>query len=513
MTELAQQQITDSEQIERVRRAVLKRGGTVTVGDIMSETGLGADEAKDALRNLIQTHEGTMRVSETGEVMYAFAPGCILRDQRSWWERNKKAILKGIKVLFKIIIMLVLVIYFIIYLVILIALLTNNRNNRSSGNGIGWAIYFFWGRGGDTSDYASRSTKQPLYTRVYNFVFGPEEEEPDPLEARAKCAQLIRAKRGVITADDWAMVSGLPRAKCDSELARYTAEFDGTAEITENGTLVYVFEDMMKSTNKRDNTTMPAPAWKNLESKRLLSGNKDGNGAVIGLNLFNIIMSFLCLYGGQAYLESLRYESAYGYINDATMSTANNFFLWLGLIPFIFSALIFLVPLIRLPFNIRENNQRRERNIRRAALAAVLSDTATGGGVLTVSGASSVMTNVLRNSEFDMPTAQETMGALNEISEDFGGESVSKGADNAYRFDMLEIRTKDAEAERKKRHLERQDLGRVVYSTDSREADKYEANDHAAELDDFDRALQAGSYNNPYGARSGVRSQSRAGYR
>ena len=59
-------------QLERVRQAVIRRGGSVTVGDIMSETGLGFEESKSFLNALMVTHEGTMRVSESGELDYAF---------------------------------------------------------------------------------------------------------------------------------------------------------------------------------------------------------------------------------------------------------------------------------------------------------------------------------------------------------------------------------------------------------------------------------------------------------
>ena len=77
--------LKDSEQIERIRQAVLRRGCSVTVGDIMSETGLNSDDAKAGLSKLIGTHEGVIRVSETGEMIYVFKSGCIRRDERSWW--------------------------------------------------------------------------------------------------------------------------------------------------------------------------------------------------------------------------------------------------------------------------------------------------------------------------------------------------------------------------------------------------------------------------------------------
>ena len=149
------EEVVLGQNVERARQAVLRRGGKVTIGDIMSETGLGNYEAKEALDRMIEVYEGVMRVSDNGELLYVFKSGCIRRDHRSWWQRNKDAIISVLKKIFKVILFLVLVVYFIIYLLILLAILTSGRNNsRSSGSGdlLAWGMYIFWGTGfGDDS--------------------------------------------------------------------------------------------------------------------------------------------------------------------------------------------------------------------------------------------------------------------------------------------------------------------------------------------------------------------------
>ena len=105
MAELEQQdQLSKTERLERVRQAIIKRGGSVTVGDIVSETGFAPNESENALKSLITTHEGVMKVSEHGEILYAFTPNCISRDYRSWWERSRETICKIFKLLCKIMI-------------------------------------------------------------------------------------------------------------------------------------------------------------------------------------------------------------------------------------------------------------------------------------------------------------------------------------------------------------------------------------------------------------------------
>lgn len=495
--------LKDSEQIERIRQAVLRRGCSVTVGDIMSETGLNSDDAKAGLSKLIGTHEGVIRVSETGEMIYVFKSGCIRRDERSWWERNKKAIYKFIKKLFKIIIFAVLVIYFIIYLVIILALIFGNKNSssRSSFNP-GIMIYYFWGYGGN--DYADDGKKrEPIYTKVYNFVFGPEEAEVDPLEARTKCAQLIRAKNGILTVEDWILATGQSREKCESDLARFTAEFNGSAEITNNGTLVYVFEDMLKSTQSHGRVSLPSQAWATLEQPRKLTANTaGGNAFVIGFNSFNLIMSSIIAIGGVDLLYSpsnpnAPYQAMLYAQKQAELAPT---FFWLGFFPMIFSLLLFAVPLCRLPGNIKENRARKERNIRKASLLALSNASKSPKGTaLQLTNMANTANNCLANAGLKPASDDEIKAVMNDLCDELGGD-IDTTNNRGYVFEDMDIRLKDAQQERNSRNLAHQDLGRVVYSSNQDEQNVLDEQNERADMDAFDRELNMsrGSYNNNY---------------
>lgn len=501
-------EMTTSQLTERVRQAVIRRGCSVTVGDIISETGLGYDEAKHALDQLIATHEGTLRVSEKGDLLYAFSRGFIRRDYRSWWERNKELLAKIAKTIFKVVIFLVLVVYFILYLVILITLLTASRNNeRSSSSGSGNLIlygwYFFWG-GRSDYDYVDqrgerRQKKTPIYTRVYNFVLGPEEKKLDPLQAKAQCAQLIRARRGVITLEDWVMVSGQSREKCSSDLARYTAEFEGTAEITPNGSLVYVFENVMKSVKNRTEP-LPAPCWKNFESPRPLSGNiNGGDGFVIGLNTFNLIMAGLLTSGMEQIIE----EAAQRPENDMQMLAQNvqRFdinYVFLGAFPLAFSILIFAVPLIRLPFNIKENRRRRQRNIRKALIGDIYSPRSTNHEIVVRNATQSVQDQMLQLG-FSRPSTSEVRSVINDLCDEFNGE-MTESIDTTFVFKDIQEHESEAKAVRSARNLDKQDLGEVVYSTNAREQERIEERQNARDLENFDRELHKSRQNGDYDA-------------
>ncbi len=489
-------EMTLDQSAERVRKAVIRRGCSVTVGDIISETGLGAAEAKEALDRLIGTHEGVLRVNDRGELMYVFRQGCIRRDYRSWWSRHRDGIMRILKKFFKIVIFLVLVFYFILYLLIIILFLLSGRNNNSRSSNLSdltFIIYLFWGGPSYDSRRPARDGKkrQPIYTRVYNYVFGPEEAPADPHAAKAECAQLIRARRGVITLEDWLCVSGQSREKCESDLARYTAEFEGTAEITEAGTLVYIFEDMM-TTGSRKNDSMPAMCWRKPEKPLPLSGNVDGGDAmVVGLNVFNMCMSGVITYAMFAATQPGAETAGFAKSMSALITGEyGSYAWWIGLFPFIFSTLIFAGPLVRLPGNIKENRIRRETAIRKALLEVLFSRNNPRRRLSFNQVLPQIMC-YLNSCSFtfsESKIADEAQKAYNAFCYDFRGE-MTDSDDVEYEFKEFVDSEREAMKIRDKTHFENKSFGKSVFSTDNAEQERVEDEEARKALSDFDRAL------------------------
>ena len=490
--------------VERVRRAVLRRGGSVTVGDIMSETGLGNFEAKEALDKMIGTYEGVLRVSEGGDLLYVFKSGCIRRDYRSWWQRNKDTIVSIIKKIFKVIIFLVLVVYFIIYLVILLTILFASRNEDRSSNDDSsiflWGVYVCWGSWGDDRTRVRRrggksaEKKQPLYTKVYNFVFGPEEPKEDPLAAKTKCAQLIRARRGVITLKDWVLISGQEREKCESDLARYTAEFEGNVEITKSGSIIYTFENMMQS---GDGKAAEAPnlCWKDVVRRRPLSGNiQGGDGAVIGLNLFNMAFASFITFQYAAYIagssggEMSSWDAALHLVKQGDTS-----FIWLGLFPFVFSTLIFVGPLVRLPGHIQENYRRMRVVIRKALLQELFNASRQQGEHrLALSKCVDRANELLESSGFHPSSVPSgyIREEFNKLCDEFNGEMLPD-ADITFTFPELEESHREVQELRNKLRYDMRVFEGAAFSTDGDEQSEIEERELRSEFDKFSAALNA----------------------
>lgn len=501
-------EISDVDKVERIRQAVVKLRHEVTVGDVVSETGLSTFEVERGLKELLGTHKGTLRVSESGELLFAFSAGFIWRDHRSWWLRSKDSIYKGFKAFFKIFMMLTLLVYFVIYVMtfalFFLAMTRNSKYpSRSRQIGLGGMIWLFWGNSlrSPAPSYDNKSLELemlaykhqrqdfsltdkpsvPFYTRVYLFVFGPEEAPVDPHADATLLAQLIRSKNGIITADDWILVSSKRRELAEDDLAHYTAVFDGEAEIMDDGTLVYSFAKMMKSKTDHTQALAPPPAWLNLEKRRPLSGNDvGGNRMVISLNFFNLLMSLALVNG---------YSSSTSALNLITSKHHFHYLLWLGYFPLAFSITLFVIPLLRLRGNIKENNRRRSDNIRRLAMRAIGEQKRHKAVVIASENIHQCVNSDLEAHQMQAATLPELNRVLYELVQDFDGKrQVSTDGRLYYSFDHLFERMLLSEKERQTRDLRKQDLGRIIFSTNEDDAEA-EENATVLEFKTFDSRL------------------------
>ena len=326
--------------------------------------------------------------------------------------------------------------------------------------------------------------KTPLHIRLFNFVFGMEEIDLDLLaESKVKCAKLIHYKKGVLTAEDWVLVTGDSLEKAESDLARMTAEFGGSVEVTDNGTLIYVFEDMMKSTNESHRAYAPSYAWNHLDQPLPLSGNKYGGNRAI------IIMNTLILL----FFGMLTYFAIDDILHNPNIDTANLIFKSLfAFLPFLMSLVVFIVPLFRLPQNIRINRKRQQQSIRKAALSVFnpFFNEHTHSPI-HVSKSDFLYGIEKCFSQFGLEPihqGRELDQTVLALCNDFDGRATSETVER-FSFEALSTRLKDADLERKKRHLDRQTLGNFVYSSDSAEQAQFDREIEKRDLASFDQAL------------------------
>jgi hypothetical protein len=488
-------------------RAILKElralDGRATVGDVMSRTGLVQSEAEASLRRLLETRRGHLEVGEAGTLVYRFEPSFVRRDEEPLWSRIRRGAWEAFKTGFKVWTLLMLVVYLVVFVALLLAAVFAGKRgegdswgggggrDRGYGGGHGhihfpsfWFWYLFWSPGwGWGRPYyghrweqrvgGARKARVPLYKKVFAFVFGPDRPRPTQAQKDRSVLRLIRSRRGVVTAADLVQHTGLRRHEAEEELARLVAAYEGDVKVAGNGTLVYVFPELMVSAHGRVSEQAPDPAWRRLEPPLPVTGNASGTDVAIGgVNAFNLtaaataplfIFPRLGLGGPLA---------------------------WLGLVwvPLVFSTLFFAIPLLRWTGVKRENRRRAERNLRRVLLSYVYRASLVGDGAQPVTAAAAAAHASGLSKKRVSPDRVDA--ELVRLTADWDAAvTAAANGETEYRFDQIRAEFQGAEEVRRALALEAREVGEIVYSS----ADTpVESSERDARL--FDRELaQAGA--------------------
>jgi hypothetical protein len=203
-----------------------------------------------------------------------------------------------------------------------------------------------------------RAPKRPqkrFYQSVFDFVFGPKGAATDPRQADKRLLAFLRDHKGRVTASELSALTGLSLRAAEEELTRLMVEYDGEVEVADDGTLLYVFEQVMPSAS-----AMGQPwswAWETPDPVPPLTGNSGVANAVIGgFAGFNLLASLTI---GPAFLARVQLAG------DPLAA------FFVTLFPLIFSAIFFAVPLMRAGVRQRQLKRRERRQLRRTLLAQI----------------------------------------------------------------------------------------------------------------------------------------------
>ncbi len=508
-----------------VLASLKKAKGRVTVGDVVSDTGLPRAEVETTLRGLLESRRGHLEVGEAGALVFRFDPRLLHRDAEPFLRKMAQRSWAFFREAFKVWIVLMLVVYFVVFVALLIAALVASQS-RGGGRGRGrgfdfgggrggrlpgfWFWYFFWrpGWGWRRPYYGHRwerrygprgkEEKVPFIKRVFAFVFGPDVPRPTQRQRDRSVIRLIRARRGVLTATELVQHTGLLLSEAEEEMARLMASYDGDVRVTPKGGLVYIFPELMLSAKGRVSEREPDPAWRRLEPAEALTGNETKSNALIaGMNGFNLAAASSAPW---LIFPQLGFGGPLA---------------WVGLvwIPAVFSALFFAIPLFR-SFGVRRRNrQRQERNLRKILLAQVFQASLASGGPHWITAAGTVerakalllpsgkRKKAVRRDDRETNLPSELgwdrgfQKQLQRLTAEFDGE-VEETLDGVarYRFPEILRPVQGAEVVRNHLRLETQEVGDIVYASDDspeesnrREADAFER--EMARLAELDRYL------------------------
>jgi hypothetical protein len=252
-------------------------------------------------------------------------------------------------------------------------------------------------------------------------------------------------------------VTGLPRDQADPMMARLMLDYEGDVDVSEDGGIVYRFEKIRKTAADTASSAVerePPPAWARVRPMPPLTGNSGGaNFAIAALNGFNLLMGAWAIANGMTIERVAHLFDRVPYVlTDAGTPIA------LGLVPLVFSALLFLLPLGRAIARPAKARVAREEQGRLAVLREVTERVRSKRPVT------------------DGAVAQAWQGATGEppppkrIDRELvalGGDvAIDEGGGTRWRFADLETEAAAVEAEREAASDAEERLGKVVFATD-----------------------------------------------
>lgn len=481
-----------------VLRALRRLDGRATVADVTAATGLERAEAEATLRRLLEERRGHLEVGERGDLVYRFEKGFLARDAESAWTKLKRAAWSAFKVGFKIWIVATLVVYFVIFVALLLAALFANKDGDGGDWGGGgerrgggvrlpmgdfWLWYWLWsprwrGRPYYGEGYGARGGRDgrkpgpPFYKKVFAFVFGPDEPVRSQAAKDRDLLRFIRSRRGVVSATDLVQHTGMELQEADEELARLMAAHEGDVKVTDEGTLLYLFPELMVSAHGSVQEREPAPAWRRLEPRRPLTGNSAGtNAIIIGMNGLNLAAAATAPFFIFPRLGIGGPLAEIGLV-------------W---VPVAFSSVFFAVPGLRWLGVTRENTKRAARNVRKAVLGLVSKFTLSGSEAqpLPVEEAEAKVKAVATSK---VPAdAASVVPTLDRLVAEFDGEvEADTQGRPRFRFPLFRRQMEQAHRERGALALEGRTVGEIVYASDDDEETA-----GRREIEAFDRQLEA----------------------
>jgi hypothetical protein len=494
-----------------------KRSGESTVADMIAGTGLPKYQVEQGAKAVLDEYAGRLKVTESGELLYYFPSGMRSTRRgagpalRRFWKAFARTSARVLSLLFKVWIVVMLVGYFLLFLAIGVAAIVvsfaasaaSRGNGRDSGGSRGGGGFggmylvlrlfdflirmWFWSSLLNSAGGRTRRQKppgRPFYKAVFGFVFG----EGDPNKGweeqeRRYIIAYIRAHKGVITLEELMALSGRDREGANALVNRLLLEYEGEPGVTDDGTVVYSFPELMRTSSPDDSrvglVSMLNPSVKSLVP---FSENKPRtNGWIIFFNAFNLVFGsyFLgvSLAQGPVIVERVAqvmnagsaavsragpalYSFVVSMLLQAGMNPVPVIEMALGLVPVAFSIVFFIVPLLRDLRRRRQNDALRDEALRKRVMAQVLASPSR------VDPRDVRPTGTPLDPK-DLPGRARRI--LERIAASLKAEPIplEKEGQFAYRFADLEREIADLESFRKGIDLKGYEVGKTVFDSGS----------------------------------------------
>jgi hypothetical protein len=472
----------------QVATALRRHGNQGTVADVMGLSGLPKYQVETVLPAVVADCRGQMAVTESGEILYRFPQG-LSNPEKSWGKRFLRWTGRALAAFFKGWILVMLVGYFVLFVLILLAAIIisfalsfarRDDERDDSGGGIfgfflvsrviEWFL-LFWLYSGDPTERRQKKRK-PFHKAVFEFVFGVEEkpEVRGRMERRAFIS-FIREHRGTISLEELMGLTGKSRQEADAFVSRLMLEFEGEPKVSDEGTLSFFFPSLLLTSG---NTERPYV----LDDQDLIPFSRNPpktNNWIVFLNGVNIVFGIYFLaYGFQGiqavqaagdnlgilYLITVALVSWLGHLS---LAGANAWIIGvLGVVPALYSAFFFGIPLVRRWREGLKNLAIKTNNLRRKLVSFVLAQPTEIH-----------LDRIQSDSEKTAPgkPGPERESLKESLLRDLAGDrniDVQGTGPFVYSVPDLGREKKDLEAIRRTTDLSKLTLGKVVFDTEQK---------------------------------------------
>jgi hypothetical protein len=489
----------------------------LTVADAAARSGLSLDDAGRGLHQLSTQFRGTLSATDQGELLFRFPYGLSLPlTKKPWFIRavdRIKGVVVGVgKFVVRAWVSIVLIGYAAVFVALALALMFGGKgdSDRGGGNALGvvlrivfealyWTFHPFspiarrnvWdgsvyderrihrGRGQrsrqvrrfgqmvtiqeDDDDVVEEEV--PFYEKVNRFVFGPEAEPPMPIEVQKKrLVAQIRAKQGRIGLLDVMRVTGLPREEADPLIARLLLDFDGEVDVDDNGAITYRFEKLRKTAGDTA-AKAPPPAWDHHKVAPKVTGNTLGANFLVGaVNAFNVVMATVAISLNMTVERLIHLFQNMNSLIPVEPLPYGGIPVVLGVIPLIFSLVLFALPGLRALRKGAKEKAVAEENARAQVLKTVfqtMTDAAAKGEAVT-GVREDRLKQAWQQATGKAPDDKELIEAVVALGGDVDMDAMASGT-GLYRFRDLEAEVKALQAERTVASAAEEAVGEVVY--------------------------------------------------
>ena len=293
---------------KKVIDAVEKSKGSIVASDLAASAGISLTQARKDLTTLASLTRGDIAVSADGDLIYTFpndinsvlsASNAKYRAMTTWKEKIFPPLFYATKVGFGVVLLVSL---FAIFSTLFFVMTSgggtrDDDDRRDDRRGGGMPIGFggFWGPSPFDffyyRPYYSRYYYSPADTRsrrdpeemgflesVFSYVFGDGDPNGDVEQRRlALASEMIRQNGGAVTAEQLAVFcddAPMPLDNGEEERAYVDESFvlpivtqlDGEPQVTEEGDIVYIFEELMTTSSK----SIPTRSAKEKRESRIL---------------------------------------------------------------------------------------------------------------------------------------------------------------------------------------------------------------------------------------------------